>query len=82
MVKLEPELKQRLKVEAARRGTDMSKLTREALSEYLERLPSAPAHARRFARRSDVERILREAPLDPEFARDVKRAAGQTIDEL
>jgi prevent-host-death family protein len=30
----------------------------------------------------DVERIVREAPLDPGFAADVEAAAGWTIDGL
>ncbi len=36
MVKLEPELKRRLKVEAARQGTDMSKITRKLLLAHLD----------------------------------------------
>lgn len=31
---------------------------------------------------ADVERIVRDAPLDPGFAADVEAAAGATIDEL
>lgn len=31
---------------------------------------------------SEVERILKEAPLDARFAADVAAAAGATIDEL
>ena len=38
MVKLPPELHRRLKIEAARHHTDMSKVTREALVAHLERL--------------------------------------------
>ena len=38
MVKLSPALKQRLKRAAAKHHTDMSKLTREAIVEHLERL--------------------------------------------
>jgi hypothetical protein len=37
MVKLEPELKQRFKVQAARERTDMSKIVRRLVREYLER---------------------------------------------
>jgi predicted transcriptional regulator len=37
LVKLEIALKRRLKMEAARTGTDMSKITRQALVEYLDR---------------------------------------------
>lgn len=40
MVKLEPELKRRLKIEAARSGTDMSKMVREAIVEILDRRES------------------------------------------
>ena len=43
----------------------------------------APAATRsEFASRSAVERILREAPLDPGFAADLATAVGQRIDEL
>lgn len=38
MVRLEPTLKRRLKRAAAELDTDMSKLTREALEEYLDRI--------------------------------------------
>ncbi len=31
---------------------------------------------------ADVERIVRDAPLDPGFAADVASVAGGTIDEL
>lgn len=31
---------------------------------------------------ADVERILRDAPLDPAFCADVEGVAGATIDEL
>lgn len=31
---------------------------------------------------ADVERIVRDAPLDPGFAADVEVAAGATIEEL
>lgn len=43
----------------------------------------APAATRsEFAARSVVERILREAPLDPGFASDLATAIGQRVDEL
>ncbi len=38
MVKLSPKLKRRLKRAAAAQRTDMSKLTREAIEEHLDRL--------------------------------------------
>ena len=38
MVKLEPALKRRLKIESVRRDTDMSKMTRQAIVEYLNRI--------------------------------------------
>ena len=31
---------------------------------------------------AEVERIVRDAPLDPGFAADLEAAAGATIDEL
>lgn len=31
---------------------------------------------------ADVERIVRDAPLDPDFPADVEAAAGATIEEL
>ena len=31
---------------------------------------------------AEVERIVRDAPLDPGFSADVESAAGATIDEL
>ena len=31
---------------------------------------------------AEVERIVNEAPLDPEFASDLEAVAGATIDEL
>jgi prevent-host-death family protein len=31
---------------------------------------------------ADVERIVRDAPLDPDFSADVEAIAGATIDEL
>ena len=36
----------------------------------------------RFASKSAVEAIIREAPLDDQFIRDVHAAAGDRIDEL
>ena len=36
----------------------------------------------RFASRSAVEAILREAPLDDQFIRDVQDVVGERIDEL
>jgi predicted transcriptional regulator len=38
IVRLEPELKQRLKLEAVKQRTDMSKITRRALQEHLRKL--------------------------------------------
>jgi predicted transcriptional regulator len=38
MVKVEPALKRRLKIEAARMGTDMSKMVRQAIMEHLDRI--------------------------------------------
>ncbi|MFA5785577.1 MAG: type II toxin-antitoxin system prevent-host-death family antitoxin [Actinomycetota bacterium] len=37
---------------------------------------------RRFATRAEVERILRETPLDAKFADDVDRIVGATIEEM
>lgn len=37
---------------------------------------------RRFVPRIDVERLLREAPLDEGFQPDVDAVAGATIEEL
>jgi prevent-host-death family protein len=37
---------------------------------------------RRWVSRADLERIIREAPLDPDFKRDVREWTGQTTDEL
>lgn len=37
---------------------------------------------REYLSPAEVERILREAPLDPGFAADVEAVAGATIDEL
>lgn len=36
----------------------------------------------RFADRSQVARILRVAPLDARFSKDVEEAAGSRVDEL
>jgi prevent-host-death family protein len=36
---------------------------------------------RRFVLAAEVDRLLREAPLDQGFARDVDEALDQTIDE-
>jgi len=35
-----------------------------------------------FVPREEILKILREAPLDPAFADDIREAAGGTIDEL
>lgn len=35
-----------------------------------------------FVRRAEVERIIRDAPLDPAFLEDVGETVGATIDEL
>ena len=40
------------------------------------------AGPRRFVPAAEVDRLLATAPLDPDFARDVDDAMGQTIDEL
>ncbi|HTE83177.1 MAG TPA: type II toxin-antitoxin system prevent-host-death family antitoxin [Dehalococcoidia bacterium] len=41
------------------------------------------SHGRRtFVPWETIEKILREAPLDPGFRDDIKAAAGGTIDEL
>jgi len=37
---------------------------------------------RTFVPWEEVEKLIREAPLDPDFARDVDDALDQTIDEL
>lgn len=40
-------------------------------------------HARRiFVPRDEVVRLLKQAPLDAGFSRDVEMASGATIDEL
>lgn len=42
-----------------------------------------PVERRRtWVPRSELERIRRDAPLDPGFRRDLDEAAGWTIDEL
>lgn len=38
--------------------------------------------SQRFVPWSVIEQIRREAPLDPDFKRDVREWSGQTIDEL
>jgi len=43
-------------------------------------VPVSPS--RQFVSRSDVERLLREAPLDADFTRDLESAVGATVDEL
>lgn len=40
------------------------------------------SEGRRFLPRADVERLLREAPLDEDFKRDVDAVLGATIEEL
>jgi hypothetical protein len=47
MVKLEAAEKRRLKVQVAREGTDVSKLVRRLVHEYLERAENDAAHADR-----------------------------------
>jgi hypothetical protein len=51
MVKLEPELKRWLKVEAAASGTDMSKMIRALIVAERERRERAPAEERARGRR-------------------------------
>jgi prevent-host-death family protein len=41
-----------------------------------------PASDSAFVPRSVVESILREAPLDRRFAKDIEAAAGQRVDDL
>jgi prevent-host-death family protein len=42
-----------------------------------------PIEGRRtFVPREQIEKLLREAPLDPGFRRDIDEVLGQTIDEL
>jgi len=38
MVKLTPQLKRRLKIEAVRQNTDMSKMVRQAIEEHLDKI--------------------------------------------
>jgi len=45
-----------------------------------ELVPVSPRKEHRSP--ADVERIVRDAPLDPGFASDLEAAAGATIDEL
>ena len=40
------------------------------------------SEGRRFVLRAEVERLLREAPLDEGFKRDVDAVLGATIEEL
>lgn len=40
------------------------------------------AEGRRFVPRADLECLLREAPLDADFKRDVDAVVGATIEEL
>lgn len=40
------------------------------------------SETRRFVARADFESILRETPLDRDFAKDVKTALSSTVDEL
>lgn len=40
------------------------------------------SEGRRFVPRLEVERLLREAPLDEDFKRDVDEVLGATIEEL
>jgi hypothetical protein len=45
--------------------------------------PCVPIEGRRtWVPWEQVEKILREAPLDPGFARDIDDAVGDTIDDL
>ena len=39
-------------------------------------------HRRTFVPWSEIERIIREAPLDANFKRDVEEVMGDTIDEM
>lgn len=40
------------------------------------------SEGRRFVPRADVERLLRDAPLDEGFKRDIDAVLGATIEEL
>jgi prevent-host-death family protein len=40
------------------------------------------SEGRRFVPRGDLERILREAPLDEDFTHDIDAVLGATIEEL
>jgi prevent-host-death family protein len=40
------------------------------------------SQARRFVPRADFEAILRESPLDRDFAKDVHAILSSTVDEL
>ena len=47
MVKLEPELKRRFKIQATREGSDMSKVARRLVREYVEKTEGVDAPADR-----------------------------------
>jgi hypothetical protein len=70
MVKLEPELKRWLKVEAAASGTDMSKMIRALIVAERERRERAPAHERARRGRRLVEHMTGRA------------TGGMTTDEI
>ena len=57
MVKLEPALKRRLKIESVRQETDMSKMTRQAIIEFLNKIE------RRRARSSQESEEAAEEPV-------------------
>jgi prevent-host-death family protein len=40
------------------------------------------SQSRRFVARADFELILRESPLDRDFAKDVQAALSSTVDEI
>ena len=46
LLKIDPQLKEQLRREAARRGTTMSKLTRRVLREYLDEVEAKESFAR------------------------------------
>ncbi len=37
---------------------------------------------RKFAAREEISQLLRRAPLDPAFRRDIEAATGTTVDDL
>jgi predicted transcriptional regulator len=45
MVRMDPGLKRRLKITAAQQGTDMNRMARTAISEYLDKIDRATAKA-------------------------------------